>query len=313
MKFIKDLHEGEQLLEVYLVIQKQILKTRAGKTYYSLRLQDKTGTVDAKIWDLNDAIGSFEAGDYCGIDGMVVTFQGGFQLNIRRIRKSQECEYNQEDYMPISKKNIDEMYKQLLIYINKIDNVYIQTLAESFFIDDKFVVKNFKYHAAAKTVHHNFRGGLLEHTLGILGICEHLAKSYDNVDKDLLYIGAMLHDIGKLKELTELPIVEYSDEGQLIGHIVLGAEWVGEKIKTIEKFPKDLESLIKHMILSHHGQYEYGSPKLPAVLEAFLLNMADNIDAKIMTFSTLVEKSDEQNNWLGYQRFFESNIRRTRY
>lgn len=313
MQFIETIRENDQVTDHYLCTAKQVLKTRAGKTYYSLKIQDKTGDIECKIWDLNDGINHFEAGDYVKIDGSVVTFQGGLQLNIRRIRRSQEGEYNPADYVPMTQYNIEDMYKEFLSFIDKVENKYVKQLLNGFFVEDKDMVKRFKEHGAAKSVHHNFFGGLLEHTLGILRICEFLAKSYSVVNKDVLYAGAMLHDIGKLVELTELPIVDYSDEGQLLGHIIIGVEWINEKANAIPGFPKPLVNMIKHCVIAHHGELEYGSPKKPAILEAVLLHYADNIDAKVQTFTTILESTEAQDDWAGYQRLFESNIRKTRF
>lgn len=313
MRFIEDIKENDQIMDHYLCTQKQILKTRAGKTYYSVRLQDKTGTVDAKIWDLNDGIGHFEAGDYVKVDGVTVTFQGGIQLNIRRVRKSDEGEYDPKDYMPTSQFDIKEMYQEFIGFIDKVENEYIQKLLTAFFVEDKKLAEAFKTHGAAKSVHHNFYGGLLEHTLGIVRLCDHLADAYPILNRDILFAGAMLHDIGKTVELTELPLVDYSDEGQLIGHIIICSEWINEKAAQIPGFPVKLKNMIKHMVLSHHGELEYGSPKKPALLEAIVLHYADNIDAKIMTFSSIMNQVDDGEDWAGYQRLFESNIRRTRF
>jgi len=307
MQFIEAIKENDQITDHYLCSSKQVLKTRAGKTYYSVRLQDKTGTIDAKIWDLNDGIGHFETGDYVKIDGVVVTFQGGLQLNIRRVRISKEDEYDPKDYVPTSKYDVDDMYKEFVSYINKVEDKYVNQLLKEFFVIDKELAKRFKEHGAAKTVHHNFFGGLLEHTLGMLRICDFLANQYPQVNRDILFAGAFLHDIGKIEELSELPIIEYTDAGQLLGHITIAVEWINEKAKKIPGFPKDLLNIIKHCVLAHHGELEYGSPKKPAILEAILLHYADNIDAKIMTFTTILGQADEENDWAGYQRLFDTN------
>jgi 3'-5' exoribonuclease len=313
MQFINTIRENDQVTDHYLCTAKQVLKTRAGKTYYSLKIQDKTGEIECKIWDLNDGINHFEAGDYVKLDGVVVTFQGGLQLNIRRIRRSQEGEFSPSDYVPMTIYNIEDMYKEFLSYIDQVENKYIKQLLNAFFVEDKVLVKRFKEHGAAKSVHHNFFGGLLEHTLGILRICEFLAKSYPVVNKDVLYAGAMLHDIGKLVELTELPIVDYTDEGQLIGHIIIGVEWINERANAIPGMPKTIVNLIKHCVIAHHGELEYGSPKKPAILEAALLHYADNMDAKVQTFTNILDATESQDDWAGYQRLFESNIRKTRF
>lgn len=309
MIYLSELREGSKVIEHYLCTSKQVLKTRAGKTYYSLRLQDKTGTIDAKIWELNEGIDHFEVGDSIKVEGAVVTFQNALQLNVRRLRRSNEGEYDPKDYVPTSKQDIETMYQELLGYIERIDNPHLSRLVKDFFVEDKDFVQAFKHHTAAKVVHHNFLGGLLEHTLGIVKICDALSRLYPQVSYDLLVSGALFHDIGKIKELSEFPLIEYTEEGHLLGHIVIGMEWVSQKIREIDGFPVHLANQLKHMILAHHGELEYGSPKKPALLEAVLLHYADNIDAKVMTFTTLASQTED--TWLGYQRIFESNLRKT--
>lgn len=313
MNYLADLKEGEEVQEFYLCANKQLLKTRAGKTYYSLKLQDKTGMVEGKVWDLNQSIGEFESGDYIKIDAMIINFQGAIQLNIRRIRKALEGECNPTDYIPTSEFDIEEMYTELLSYIQEMTEPHLKKLAESFFVKDGAFKKAFKSHTAAKTVHHGYLGGLLEHTLGIIRICKSLADLYPVLDRSLLYSGALYHDIGKLKELSTFPIIDYTDEGQLIGHLVIGVEWLTEKMNKIESFPPVLANLVKHLVLAHHGELEYGSPKKPEIIEAIALHYADNIDAKIKAFTTIMNGTQEEDTWLGWQRVFDTNIRRTQY
>jgi 3'-5' exoribonuclease len=313
MRYIADLKEGEQVQEHYLCVNKQVLKTRAGKTYYSLKLQDKTGVVDAKIWDLNDGINDFNEHEYIKIDASVITFQNSIQLNIRRLRKSSEGEYEPREYIPVSNRDINEMYDEIMVFVNDIENKYLSALVKKFFVEDKEFIKAFKDHTAAKTLHHSYLGGLLEHTLCVVKMCEFFANQYSVINKDVLYTAALFHDIGKMKELSKFPIIEYTDSGQLLGHIMIGIEWIGEKMKEIVGFPEDLAHMIKHCILAHHGELEYGSPKKPQTIEALALHFADNSDAKLRTFQDVLENGDIQDNWLGWQRIFESNVRRTRF
>lgn len=313
MRYLAEIKENDPVLDHYLCVNKQNLKTKAGKSYYSLKLQDKSGIMDAKIWDLNDGINHFDEGDYIRIDASAVLFQGGIQLNIRRVRKSSEGEYNPRDYIPISSKNIDEMFQQLTEYVDTIENKYLKELVESFFVEDKAFIKKFKEHTAAKTMHHNFSGGLLEHTLSVIELCSFYAKQFPLIDRDLLYTAALFHDIGKLEELSSFPIVEYTDSGQLLGHIMISVEWVGSKIRGISGFPEKLAFLVKHCILSHHGELEYGSPKKPQIIEAFALNFADNTDAKLKAITSILENNEEEDDWVGWQRIFDINIRKTRY
>lgn len=313
MKYIESLREGERVSAIYLCKSKQTALTKNGKPYENLVLQDKTGTIDAKIWDPNSqGIDDFDSLDYIDVVADVTSFQGASQLNVKRVRKVQEGEYDPKDYLPVSERNIDEMMQELTRYIQSIKNPYLKELLESFFVKDTDFIKRFKFHSAAKSVHHSFVGGLLEHTLNVTKICDFYANMYPVLQRDLLLAGAIFHDIGKLEELSVFPENDYTDEGQLLGHIMIGAEMVGERIRTIHEFPKKIANELKHCILSHHGELEYGSPKKPALMEAIALSFADNTDAKIQTmkevFSTVPQGNTE---WQGYNRLFESNIRKT--
>lgn len=312
MKYIEGFREGMRVSDVYLCKSKQIALTKAGKEYGNLVLQDKSGTIDSKIWDLGSpGIGNFEAMDYIFVDADVTVFQGTNQLNIRRVRKASEGEYIPGDYLPVSSKNIGLMYEELLGYIRSIKNPYLQQLVSSYFVDDKLFAKAFQFHSAAKSVHHGFVGGLLEHTLGVVKLCDYYAGNYVGINRDLLLAAAMFHDIGKTKELSVFPENDYTDAGQLLGHIVIGTEMVGERIRTISGFPEKLAMELKHCILAHHGELEYGSPKKPALLEAVALNLADNTDAKMQTMLEVLQGAGDNQGWLGYNRLFESNIRKT--
>ena len=312
MKYINMFREGNHVSEVYLCKNKQIQLTKNGKEYGNLVLQDKTGTIDGKIWDLGSpGIGNFETMDYVYIDADVTVFQGTNQLNIRRIRKAREEEYLPEDYLPVSKKDIGKMYQELTAMIRTIKNPYLNKLASSYFIDDPEFAKAFQFHSAAKSVHHGFVGGLLEHTLSVAKLCDYYASYYPRINRDLLLTAAMFHDIGKTKELSVFPENDYTDDGQLLGHIIIGTEMVGERIRTIPGFPHRLAAELKHCILAHHGELEYGSPKKPALLEALALNFADNTDAKMETMLEALNAGGENAGWLGYNKFLESNIRKT--
>lgn len=311
MKFIETFREGEMISEIYLCKQKQSMKTKAGKSYYSLLLQDKTGTIDTKVWDLNSGIEHFEALDFIKVDGQVTSFQGSLQLNARRIRRVQEREYNPQDYMPVSRYSINDMYKELTALISTIKEPHLKTLAENYFIRDKEFVKRFVNHSAAKSVHHGFVGGLLEHTLGVMKLCDFYCTRYAMLNRDLLITAALFHDIGKTKELSTFPANDYTDAGQLIGHIVIGVEMIHDGIKNIPGFPELLENELKHCIVAHHGELEYGSPKKPALMEALALNLADNTDAKMETMTEIFEGAGDNMEWLGYNKILESNVRRT--
>ena len=311
MKYIKEYREGDRVSDVYLCKHKQSAVTKNGKQYENVILQDKTGTIDAKIWDPNSAgIDEFDALDYIGVYGDVTSFNGALQVNIKRVRKCQEGEYNPADYLPMSPYDIEEMYRELLYYVDGIENQYLKALLELFFVKDEAFVKAFKRSSAAKTVHHGFVGGLLQHTLSVAKLCAFYCERYERLNKDLLIAAALCHDIGKIKELSFFPENDYTDEGQFLGHIVMGTEMVGEKIRQIPNFPSIIESELKHCILAHHGEYEFGSPKKPAIMEAVALNFADNTDAKMQTFTEMLE-GNTNTGWLGFNRLFDSNVKGT--
>jgi len=313
MRFLNELREGESLVEHYLCKTKQTLKSRAGKSYYSLKLQDKTGTVDAKVWDLNNDIKSFEENDFIKIEGTVLIYNNESQINIRRIRKSEEGEYDPMDYIPSTEKDINEMTKELYGYIDTIKDKYIKALLQEIFNNNEDVKTCIKTHSAARSMHHSYLGGLVEHTLSVTQICDFMAGRYKHVNRDLLVATAMLHDIAKVKELSQFPLNDYTDDGQLLGHIVMGAELIHDASLKIEGFPNVLASLLKHSILAHHGEYEFGSPELPKTIEAFILHCADNMDAKVKAIEEAVEGDTTQGSWVGYQRILQRNIRKTDY
>lgn len=312
MKFINELREGMKVSGVYLCKYRQSAVTKNGKQYDNVILQDKTGTLDAKIWDPNSlGIDEFDSLDYVDVVGDVTSFNGMLQLNIKRARKAEEGEYEPGNYLPVSEYDIEGMYKELLQYASTVKNPWLHKLLELYYVKDKDFVKAFKASSAAKSVHHGFVGGLLEHTLSVTRLCDYYAKSYSILNRDLLIASAIFHDMGKTKELSLFPENDYTDEGQLLGHIMMGAEMLHDGIRQIPDFPVKLERELKHCILAHHGELEYGSPKKPALAEAVALNMADNTDAKMESLKEVFAAAQDQNDWLGYNRLFESNIRKT--
>ena len=311
MRYIKELHEGETIRAIYLCKSKRSAETRNGKPYDNVLLQDKTGILDGKVWDPNSqGIADYDEKDFIEVYGEIISYNGNLQMNIKQIRKVEEGEYEPADYMPATEKSVDGMYEELTAYIRQIGNPYLRQLLEYFFVNDNEFIKRFKGHSAAKTVHHSFAGGLLEHTLSVLHMCEYFAGAYSILNRDLLFTAAMCHDIGKTRELSSFPDNDYTDEGQLIGHIVIGVEMIGDALRSMPDFPEKLANELKHCIIAHHGELEYGSPKKPALAEALALNLADNADAKMQTL-TEVFKGKQGTDWLGYNKLFESNLRRT--
>ena len=312
MKFIKELREGDRVGDIYLCKHKQAMMTKNGKPYESIVIQDKTGVLDGKIWDPNSqGIDDFDSLDYVEIVGDVTSFAGALQLNVKRIRKVSEGEYNPADYLPVSNRDRNEMYHELQAYIDSVQNPWLSQLLKYFYVDDKEFVQAFGFSSAAKMVHHSFVGGLMEHTLNVVKLCDYYTQTYEYLNRDLLISAAIFHDMGKTKELSIFPTNDYTDDGQLLGHIMMGAEMLHDAMKAIPEFPAKLASELKHCILAHHGELAYGSPKKPALAEAVALNMADNTDAKLETIKEIFENAGDNNDWLGYNRLFESNIRKT--
>ncbi len=313
MKYIKDLKEGDRVFDIYLCKHKQAAVTKNGKPYENVILQDKTGTIDAKVWEPNNpGIDDYDTLDYIEVYGEVNSFQGALQVNVKRIRACREGEYDPADYLPVSSKSIDTMYQELLGLIHSIQNTYLRKLLEGFFEKDEVFAKSFRNSSAAKSVHHGFVGGLLEHTLSVTKLCDYYCTAYPILKRDLLLTAAICHDIGKIREISAFPENDYTDDGQLLGHIVIGAQMIAEGAAKIEGFPHELLTQVQHCILAHHGKYEYGSPKIPAIIEALALNYADDTDAKLETFKEILENNSENTGWFGYNRLFESNLRATK-
>ncbi len=314
MRYIKELTDGERVIDFYLCRQRQSMKSqKTGKNYLSLTLSDKTGTINGKVWDISRDIQSFNEGDYIKIDALVQTFNNDLQLNIKKIRRAQEGEYDEANYIPTTEKNVAQLYERLSQYIASVENPYIKKLLTNIFINNKTIADSFKKHTAAKAMHHNYMGGLIEHTISVTDICDFMASHYENVNRDVLIASALLHDIAKLKELSEFPNIDYTDDGELLGHIVMGAEFIGSEADKIEGFPHQLRSLLQHNILAHHGEYEYGSPKLPRTIEAFILHCADDTDAKVKMFETSIAESSNTGSWSGYNKMLARNIRKTEF
>ncbi|MGN0204779.1 MAG: 3'-5' exoribonuclease YhaM family protein [Coprococcus sp.] len=311
MRYINTLKSGDIVSDIYLCKTKQTLKTKAGKNYYSMLLQDKTGTVDAKVWELTPGIEYFEPMDFIKVEGQVTSFQGALQLNLRRIRRAKEGDYVASDYMPCSRFNIEDMYQELLGYIRSVKEPHLRALLELYFVKNEAFIQSFKQHSAAKSIHHGFVGGLLEHTLSVTKLCDFYTTRYPLLNRDLLITAAICHDIGKTRELSLFPANDYTDEGQLIGHIVTGVEMVHDAIRQIPGFPQVLANELKHCIVAHHGELEYGSPKKPALMEAMALNLADNTDARMETMTEIFNSTEDNLEWLGFNRVLESNIRKT--
>lgn len=311
MQYINDLKDGDTVSSIYLCRKRQGMTAKNGRAYDNVTFQDKTGSIDGKIWEPdNPGIEDFAEMDYVEVAGEITTYQKKLQFNVRRARRVPESQVNPAEYVPTTTKDIKKMFGELMQIAASVRNPYLRQLLIRFFVDDPAFVEKFKTSSAAKTVHHGYLGGLLEHTLGVTKLCDYIAGYYTFINRDLLITAAMLHDVGKTRELSSFPKNDYTEEGQMIGHIIIGVEMIDEKLKEIKGFPPQLATELRHCILAHHGELEYGSPKKPAIVEAAALNMADNTDAKLEIFrETLNTRSESP--WLGFVSFLDSNIRRT--
>ena len=307
--FINQLSKGQTVDSIFLVKEKILTKTKAGSLYLSIRLADRTGEMEGRIWDnALDFASLFEKDDFIKVRAEVDEFQGMLQLRISKLRKCGESEVQLEDFLPQTSRDIEKMFAELKKIASQVRQPFLHKLLESFFHDEE-LTKKFKMAPAAKAVHHVYLGGLLEHTLSVVQLVLLIGPRYKGIDQDLLLTGAIFHDLGKIFELSFERAFDYTDPGRLLGHITLTVEMVDEKMRTIPDFPETLSLLLKHVLLSHHGEYEFGSPKLPMTLEALLLHHLDDLDAKVNAFMAWIEKEkDAPSRWTSYHKLFDRFI-----
>lgn len=308
-QYISDLKVGIPVDSLFVVSKKLVKKKKNGEDFCTVTLQDKEGSIEGVIWtEVLREIDDFSEGDFVLVKGGVSEYKGGRQLVVNSITKvtdKKDIEYS--DFIRTTKRNIDDMFSELKSYISSIKNYYLKRLLHLFF-DDKDFARDFCSATAAVQYHHAYRGGLLEHTLFMTKICSFLSKIYENLNRDLLIAGAILHDIGKIKEYKVDVIIKVTDEGKLLGHITIGYGWVLEKIKKIRNFPVDLKERLLHIILSHHGHKEFGSPKRPKILEAFVVYHVDHMDADVGGYNIILEESTGDEDWSSYAKNFEGSV-----
>ncbi len=302
--WIKDIKENVRVEGDYLVKTKALSQTRQGNAFLNLALGDKTGTIEARIWERADELSPrFKEGDIVTITGQANTFRNQIQLQVYELKRS-ESSVDVSIFQEASPKNITQMLSELKKLFDGISNPHLKALVESFLADHEFLSR-FKNAPAAKNFHHNYIGGLLEHTLSVCKLAKMIAKHYPELDADILLAAAMLHDIGKIDELKYEPDIRYSDQGRLLGHIVSGVMMLDQRVKNINGFPPDLALRLKHLILSHHGEFDFGSPKRPKFLEAFALHLIDDIDAKINGLGRLFERDTQEGAWTTFNNLFQ--------
>ena len=287
--YVSELKPNQIIETSFLVQSKEIRQKKGGELYLSLFLADRTGELDAKMWDnVNDILNEFERDDFVKVKGIIQVFHNKPQMTIHKMRRMDESEVSFSDYFPSSKRDPEEMWRELRGIIAGIGNPNLKGLLEAI-LNDEDVARRYRIAPAAKQIHHAFLGGLIEHVLSVCGMAKAAAAHYANIDYDLLITGAILHDIGKIYELNYERGFSYSNEGQLIGHISIAMRMLGDKFHSLPDFPPLMRSLVEHMILSHHGKLEYGSPKLPQFPEALLLHYLDDLDSKMEAMRALIE------------------------
>jgi 3'-5' exoribonuclease len=307
-RYVKDIKEGEQVRELFLVAGKTLLTSNAGKPYLSLQLRDRTGSIECRVWDRAEEIGKrFERDDVVEASGSAIAYQGRVQLKVHDVRREEGGAKDLSEYLPVTRKGIDPLWRTLQEYVSEVRDAETKRLLSAVFPDppETDVARRFRQAPGGKTMHHDYIGGLLEHTVSVAGICRFLSSHYEGINADLLLAGALLHDIGKVHELSYEGAFEYTDEGRLLGHLYMGAEYVDRISASLPGFPAEKATLLKHMVLSHHGELEYGSPKRPKTLEAVLLHFVENMDAKVTAFNDAIGDLREGARWTDYQRMFE--------
>ena len=304
--FVTQIKERDWVDGVFLVGDKTLAMAKNGKPYMTLRLADRSGEVEGRVWDRVDELAAtFEKNDFIAIKAKASVYLGKMQLVIQELTPVPEAEVDLADFLPVSDRPVAEMREELAERVAALDNPHLKALMEAFLADDEFMA-GYTAAPAAKAMHHVYLGGLLEHSLAVATLACDVSRRYPGVDRDLLIVGALLHDIGKVDELRYERSFDYSDEGKLIGHLVMGVEMIGEKIQGLPGFPSKLAMILKHLLLSHHGQYEYGSPKRPKTLEAVVLNFIDDLDSKINGVSSHIAKEpDREGSWTSYHRLYD--------
>ena len=307
--YISGMKSGEKVSTSFLVSEKNLAYSQKGAPYLNLRLKDKTGELDGKVWEnATELDGYFKKGDIVHIVGRILSYKNNLQVSVLEVKKTEDEEIDPADYFPTSSRDADDMFAELLVIVEQIQTPCLKDLLLAFFRDEQ-IVKLFKKAPAAKGFHHVYLGGLLEHTLSVIRLLDLAARHYTGVNRDLLLTGGILHDIGKIYEFQYDRLIDYSDAGRLVGHIVMGVEMLDARIAKIEGFPENLAMELRHLILSHHGTLEYGSPKRPKTLEAMIVHYIDDLDAKVNAFQTFTSGiPDSESNWTPFHRLFERYI-----
>ena len=293
--------ENQTITSLFVVASKQVRSKKNGDLYLSVILADRSGQLQANMWDnVADSLDAFEQDDFVKVKGIIHKYNGRWQLTMHKVRRLEEQEIEYSDYIPKTAKDIEQLWRTLGEFAETFQNSWLKSLVKEF-ISDEAIATAYKNAPAAKTLHHAFVGGLLDHVVSLFTLCDLAVRNYPQVDRDLLLTGAFMHDIGKLHELTYQRSIAYTTKGQLLGHMIIELEMLHQKIARLPGFPDELKILIEHMILSHHGQYEFGSPKLPMFPEALMLHYLDDLDSKMESMRAQFEREAELDSpWTSY-------------
>jgi 3'-5' exoribonuclease len=294
-------HENKIITANFVVVSKQIKPKKSGEPYLALTLGDRSGQLEAKMWDnVEEVLNAFEQDDFLKIKGLVNKYKNRFQLTIHKLRKLGESEIEFSDYLPKTTKNIDELWQTLAGFVVSFQNPHLKSLVQAFMSDPE-IAAAYRNAPAAKTLHHAYIGGLLDHVVSLFRSCDLVCRNYPQVNRDLLLTGVFLHDIGKIHELAYNRSFSYTTRGQLLGHMIIELEMLQAKLALVPDFPAELKTLLEHLIISHHGQYEFGSPKLPMFPEALLLHYMDDLDSKMEAMRAHFEReADLGSPWTSY-------------
>ena len=306
-------HESQTVTSSFVVASKQIKTKKNGDPYITVTLADRTGQLQANMWDnVSDAMNEFEQDDFVKVKGMVQKYNGRWQLTLHKVRKLGDAEIDYSDYLPKTSKDIEQLWRTLGEFVETIENPWLKRLIKDFMADD-VVATAYKNAPAAKTMHHAYVGGLLDHVVSLFTVCDLVARNYPQVNRDLLLTGAFLHDIGKIHELAYQRSISYTTRGQLLGHMIIELEMLHERLSHMPGFPEELKVLIEHLIISHHGQYEFGSPKLPMFPEALMLHYLDDLDSKMESMRAQFERESElETPWTSYNASLARTLLNTR-
>jgi len=304
--FVKDIQERDLIESPFLIRAKIIGMAKNGRPYMTLKLMDCTGEVEGRVWDRVDELSArFDKDDFVQVSGKATVYMGKMQLVIQELERVDESEVELSDFLPVSSRSVAEMVSELTSIVEGLADPALKELMGAFLADEAFIA-GYTRAPAAKAMHHVYLGGLLEHSLAVAALANDISQRYPDINRDLLVVGALLHDVGKVAELRYQRSFEYTDAGKLLGHIVIGVELVEEKLRSLRGFPQELALHLKHLLLSHHGQYEYGSPKRPKTMEAVILNFLDDLDSKINGVRTHIDREpDSESSWTQYHRLYD--------